>query len=116
MLETSIEAVSLISSYSPTVEVDFVHIVDANLLAARNDTRIGTSNSLANVKVLQSENRHDIVNGPGSHDAFLRQADQDLVDLTSAVQKDNHKGPAIWTRAIGITPGHVLRLEGILRR
>jgi len=82
LLKTSVEAIALISSHSPTVEVNFVHVVDANLLATRNDTRIGTSDSLADVEVLQSENRQDIIKGPGSHDAFLRQADQDLVDLS----------------------------------
>ena len=82
MLKTSVEAIALISSHSPTVEVNFVHVVDANLLATGNDTRVGTSNSFADVEVLQSENRQNIVESPGSHNAFLRQADQDLVDLS----------------------------------
>lgn len=82
MLKTSVKAVALIGSYSPAVEVDFVHVVNADLLTAGNDTRVGTSNSLADVEVLKSKNRQDVVESPGSHDAFLRQADQDLVDLS----------------------------------
>ena len=34
------------------------------------------------VEVLEGENGQDVVEGPGSHDAFLRQADQNLVDLS----------------------------------
>ena len=82
MLKTAVKAVALIGSYSPAVEVDFVHVVDADLFTAGNDTRVGTSDAFTDIEVLQCENRQDIVQGPGSHDAFLRQADQDLVDLS----------------------------------
>jgi hypothetical protein len=36
--------------------------------------------------------------------------------LTSPIQEDDHEGPTVRTRAIGITPGNVLGLDGILKK
>jgi hypothetical protein len=35
--------------------------------------------------------------------------------LAGAVQEDDDEGPAVWTWAVGITPGDVLGLDGVLR-
>jgi hypothetical protein len=114
LLQASIEAVAFVGPDSPAVEVDLIHVINANVFAGLDDAGIGAGDSLADVEVFQRQDRHHVVDGPGRHDAFLRQADEDLVDLAGAIQEDDDEGPAVWTWAVGITPGDVLGLDGVL--
>ena len=72
LLQAAIEAVAFVGAHRPAVEVDLIHVINANVFAGLDDAGVGSGDSLADVEVFQRQNGHDVVDGPGCHDAFLR--------------------------------------------
>lgn len=60
LLQTTLKAPPVVDANGPSIKEDLVHVVDANVLAGLDDTRVGTSDTLADVKILKSQGGTDL--------------------------------------------------------
>lgn len=60
LLQTTLKSPSVVDANSPSIKEDLGHVVDANVLAGLDDTRVGTSDTLADVEILKSQGGTDL--------------------------------------------------------
>ena len=82
LLQASIKAEALVGANGPTVKVDLVDVVDADLLAYLDHLWISASDSFTDVQILQCQNWHYIMQSLTRYDSLLRETDDDLGDVT----------------------------------
>jgi len=102
LLETALIAPTLINANCPSIDVDLGHVIDAEILAGLNDTRVGASNALADVKILEGQSRADFRDVLPNLDLAVGDVGDNLGDLTIALFDDDGESA---TRRPGTSSG-----------